>query len=110
MGKVAVGHFDDSLLVSSFRIVLCLIRTPNEFFQSMVFIAGTSHMSQICIMPSWRLLKSGSSRPDEGRYGAGAEADSGAGSGGSGRIPSFLFLFGLVWVGLSFSLFICQRG
>jgi len=52
----------------------------------------------------------GSSRPDEARYGEGAEADSGAGSGSSGRIPSFLFLSVLAWDGLSFSLFICQRG
>jgi len=30
------------------------------------------------------LLRSGSSRPNEWRYGAGAEADSGAGGGGNG--------------------------
>jgi hypothetical protein len=35
---------------------------------------------------------SGSSRPNEWRYGAGAEADSGAGGGGNGLI-SFLFYF-----------------
>jgi len=53
---------------------------------------------------------SGSSHPANERYGAGAEADSGVGSGGSGRIPSFRFLSVPVWVGLSFSLFICQWG
>jgi len=58
---------------------------------------------------SWRLLKSGCSRPDEGGYGAGAEADSEAGSG-SGRIPPFLVLSVLAWVGLLFDPFICQRG
>jgi len=40
----------------------------------------------------WRLLKSGSSRPNEWRDGAGTEADLGAGSGGSGHI-SFRSLF-----------------
>jgi len=47
---------------------------------------------------SWRLLKSGSSRPNEWRYGAGAEADSGAGGGGNGFISFYLLSY------------ICQRG
>jgi len=51
---------------------------------------------------SWRLLKSGSSCPNEWRDRAGTEADSGAGSGGSGLI-SFLFLSFLFCSGLSFS-------
>jgi hypothetical protein len=53
---------------------------------------------------SWRLLKSGSSRLNEWRDGAGTEADSGAGSGGSGHISlRFLFLFFPFCSGLSFS-------
>jgi len=56
---------------------------------------------------SWRLLKSGSSRPNEGRDGAGTEADSGAGSGGSGhrslRVSFFSFLSFPFCSGLSLS-------
>jgi len=54
---------------------------------------------------SWRLLKLASSHPNEWRYGAGAEADSGAGRGGSGLI-SFLLFSVLVYL----VAFICQRG
>ena len=58
---------------------------------------------------SWRLLTSGSSRPSEWRYGAGAEADSGAGGGGSGFISHIIYIF---FYHLSIYLlpFICQRG
>ena len=55
------------------------------------------------------VLTSGSSRPDEGRYGAGAEADStdsGAGGGGNGFISYISFLSFIFYL-LSF---ICQRG
>jgi len=45
---------------------------------------------------SWRLLKSGRSRPNERRDGAGTVADSSAGSGGSGHISFLLFSF-LFW-------------
>jgi len=41
---------------------------------------------------AWQLLKSGSSRPNEWRYGGGAEADSGAGGSGNGGIYPFLFV------------------
>jgi len=51
---------------------------------------------------SWRLLKSGSSRPNEWREGAGKDADSIAGSSSSGHI-SFLFLFLSFYFGLSLS-------
>jgi len=55
---------------------------------------GAISLTDLSEWTSWRLLTSGSSRPNEWRYGAGAEADSGAGSGGSGLI-SFLFCSGL---------------
>jgi len=58
---------------------------------------------------SWRLLKSGSSRPNEWRDGAGTEADSGAGSGDSGLI-SFLFFSVLVCLSFSFHLSAGMKG